>query len=66
VMGTLPEASRKVPFDMQVVEEIDFPGYVQKKITFTVEEWDRLPAYLLIPENIAGKTPAVLCLHPTS
>lgn len=66
VMGPLPEASRKVPLDMQVIEESDFPGYVRKKIMFAVEEWDRLPAYLLIPKNTAGKSPAVLCLHPTS
>lgn len=66
VMGPLPDASKKVPLDIQVIEETHTPGYVQKKITFAVEAWDRLPAYLLIPKNQDGKRPAMLCLHPTN
>lgn len=66
VAGALPNSSRKVPLDMRVEEEAEFPSYVRKKITFAVEPGDRLPAYLLLPKKPGGKMPAVLCLHPTS
>ena len=65
VMGELPDESKRVPLDMEVVEEADFPKFVRKKITFAVEDWDRLPAYLCIPKDLKGKAAAVLCLHPT-
>ncbi|HQL94821.1 MAG TPA: alpha/beta fold hydrolase, partial [Candidatus Hydrogenedentes bacterium] len=66
VMGPLPGPEHVVPPDVRVLEETDFPAYTQRRITFAVEDWDRLPACLLIPKNIEGKAPAVLCLHPTS
>lgn len=66
VMGPLPGADRIVPPDVRVEEETDFPAYKQRRITLAVEEWDRLPACLLIPKGLKGPAPAVLCLHPTS
>src|SRR5438270_10032777 len=66
VMGPLPDAARKVPLDLRVTETQDCGSYVRRKITFAVEEDDRLPAYLLVPKRREGKLPAVLCLHPTS
>ncbi len=66
VMGPMPGPDRKVPLDMRVEEEVDTPKYVQRKISFAVEDWDRVPAYLLLPKQRAPKTPAVVCLHPTS
>jgi dienelactone hydrolase len=66
VMGSLPDASHKVPLDLRVEEEKDCGSYVQRKVTIAVEDWDRLPALLLIPKSLKGKTRAMLCLHPTS
>ncbi len=65
VMGPMPTASRKVPLDIRVEEEKDFPKYLRKKISFAVEDWDRLDAYLCIPKKLTGKTAGVVCLHPT-
>ncbi|MFO7973805.1 MAG: alpha/beta fold hydrolase [Candidatus Hydrogenedentota bacterium] len=65
VAGPLPSRENLPPLAIQIEEEKDFPAYIRKKITFAVESWDRLPAYLLIPKNVQGKAPAVLCLHPT-
>jgi dienelactone hydrolase len=65
VMGPMPEASRKVPLDVQVTEVIPTAHYVRKKLTYTAEKNDRVPAYLLMPLNAKGKLPAVLCLHQT-
>ncbi|MER3416143.1 MAG: acetylxylan esterase [Gemmataceae bacterium] len=66
VMGPLPDVSRQVPLDVQVVEEVRLPGYVRRKITFVPEPGDRVPAYLLVPERRRGRVPAVLCLHQTT
>lgn len=65
VAGPLPSRKDLLALDVAVEEETEFPTYIRKKITFAVESWDRLPAYLLIPKNVQGKVPAVLCLHPT-
>jgi hypothetical protein len=66
VMGPLPDASRKVPLDVEITETTDMGKYVRKKLTLAVEKGDRLPAYLLVPKGHKGKFPAALCLHPTS
>jgi dienelactone hydrolase len=65
VMGPLPPADAKVPFDVQRGAEVTTPHYVRQKITFAVEKGDRVGAWLLIPTGRAGKLPAVLCLHQT-
>jgi dienelactone hydrolase len=66
VMGALPDASRKVPLDVQVTEEVKTPHYIRKKLTFAAEKNDRVPAYLLMPHEHKGTVPAVLCLHQTA
>jgi len=66
VMGPVPDASRKVPLDVRTFEVVKLAKVTRKKITFAVEKGDRVPAYVLIPHGLAGKAPAMLCLHPTS
>lgn len=65
-MGPHPEAAKRVPLDLQVVEEVRLDRYTRKKITFAVEKGDRLPAYLMIPHDRAGRLPAMVCPHPTN
>jgi len=66
VMGPLPDDSGKVPLDVKVHEEGRLPGIVRKKITFAAEKDDRVPAWLLVPEGLKAKAPAMLCLHQTT
>jgi dienelactone hydrolase len=66
VMGPLPEASKKVPLDLEMVEEFKSEKFLRKKITFATEKGDRVPAYLFLPLGSKGKGPAVLCLHQTN
>ncbi|MCS6852736.1 MAG: prolyl oligopeptidase family serine peptidase [Gemmataceae bacterium] len=66
VMGPLPDPGRKVPLDVQVVEEADLKACVRRKLSFAVEKDDRCWAYLFLPKDRSGKLPAMLCLHPTS
>src|SRR5262249_31315043 len=65
VMGPLPGDERKVPLDVKVLEEKQFEKYTRIKLTYAAEKDDRVPAYLLIPNERKGKLPAVLCLHQT-
>jgi dienelactone hydrolase len=68
VMGRLPGGERRVPLDLRVIETIDEPAFVRKKISFASEPGDRVPAWLLIPKGRRdkSKSPAMLCLHQTT
>jgi pimeloyl-ACP methyl ester carboxylesterase len=68
VAGPLPGADRRVPHEMQVVEEAREPGFIRKKITFATEPGDRVSAWLLIPDGPRSARPgrpAAPCLHQT-
>jgi len=64
VMGDLPEAARRVPLDVQVVEEVHAEGFLRQRITFATEPGHRAWAWLLVPP--APRGPALLCLHQTT
>ena len=68
IAGPLPGGERRVPLEMQVLAESRERGFTRKKIRFAAEPGDRVPAWLLIPDDPAGvrtRHPAVLCLHQT-
>ncbi len=65
-MGPLPDASKNVPLDVQLVEETGLAKVHRKRISFATEAGDRVPAYLLIPKGVSGKVPGILCLHQTT
>jgi dienelactone hydrolase len=66
VMGELPGPELRVPLDVKVISEEKAEKYVRQKITYIPEPGDRVPAYLLIPAELKGKAPAMLCLHQTT
>jgi len=66
VMGPMPADDRKVPPDLQVYDEVKLQRYVRKTVSFASEAGDRVPAFLLLPHEPAGRVPAVLCLHQTT
>lgn len=71
VMGHL-QGVQNIPFDVDVVETVELDGYTRQKITFVSEisksKADRVPAYLLIPNDVADGTrrAAMLALHQTN
>ena len=65
-MGLLPDTSRRVPLDVEVLEEAETERYLRRRISFVAEPGDRVPAYLLIPKGLKGRTGAMLCLHQTT
>lgn len=69
VMGPLPDDSRRVPLEVEVVSEEKTDKYLRRKVRYTPEPGDRVPAWLLIPHAAVGKAksaPAMLCLHQTT
>lgn len=67
-MGPLPDRSKLVPLDMQVVETVEGNSFRRLNIHFRTEGMDRLPALLYLPKSRGPKAgrPAMLALHPTS
>ena len=65
VMGPLPKQWRNLPLDLKVIEDVKLPKVTRRKITYRAEPDDRVTAYLLIPNEPPGPTPAMLCLHQT-
>jgi|APSaa5957512622_1039677.scaffolds.fasta_scaffold73170_1 dienelactone hydrolase len=59
-LGPRPEA---VPLKIELLEEVEFPGYVRKKIVFDPDPFSSIPAYVLIPTAVSTPRPAVLCAH---
>ena len=66
VMGDMPADTQRVPLDIQVLEETSNDTWMRRKILFTPEPGDAVPAYLFLPLRRTGKVPAVLCLHQTT
>jgi len=63
VLGKLPE--EKLDLQVKTVDEIEYHGYVRRRINYFVESWDRVAAWLFIPEG-KEEVPAILCCHSES
>ena len=55
----LPE----VPFDAQLIEEVDKGDYVRQKILLRSGPGMLMPVYLLIPKGVSGPIPAVIAYN---
>jgi acetyl esterase/lipase len=66
VTGPLPSPDRRVALDIKVIECETLAKVIRKKITYAATKDYRVPAYLLIPRQLHGRAPAMLCLHGTS
>lgn len=65
VMGPLPGNSKKVPPDIIIEADTMIDGITRRKITFSAEVNDRIPAYLFVPPDHSHPVPGILCLHQT-
>ena len=59
LLGDLPE---KATLAVETVEETDCGAVVRRKVLFSSEKDESIPAYLCIPKN-KGPMPAVYCFH---
>ena len=53
----------QVPPEARVVEEREQFGVHYEKVVYTTAEDVQVPAWLLIPENVATPAPGIICLH---
>lgn len=66
VAGSHPGNANRVPLDLKVEQEEVLARVIRKRITFAVDTNDRVSGYLLMPRDLKGKAPAMLCLHQTT
>jgi len=64
VMGDFPPLTTIL--NPRIVEEKEFEKYTRRKVVYTSEPGDDIPAYLFLPKNGKKKHPAVLCAHQTN
>ena len=64
VFGPMPK--EKMPLDAQLISEVDCGTYVRRKVSILVQPGDRMPAYLLVPKNLKGRVPAIICFYGTT
>lgn len=66
VMGLLPGQEKTVPLDVKVVHEETASSYTRRRVSYASVPGERVPAWLLIPNQINGRAPAMLVLHQTT
>jgi dienelactone hydrolase len=66
VMGPLPGRDKRVPLDVRIEREERTEHYVRRKLSYQSAPGERVPAWLLIPNDVHGKAPAMLVLHQTT
>ncbi len=62
VLGALPK--ERLELQTKTVDELTFPGYARRRINYFVSEWERVSAWLFVPER-KDEMPAILCCHRT-
>lgn len=60
LVGPFPQ---KVSLNIKVIESTDCGSYIREKVEYNTEAGDRVPAYVLIPKELKGPTPAIYCYH---
>ena len=60
VMGDVSE--KRMEVQMKTVDEVEFRGYVRRRINYFVDSWDRIAAWLFVPDG-KEEAPAILCCH---
>jgi dienelactone hydrolase len=64
LLGPFPTYT--APLEPRVVSETECGAYVRKKITIQVQPGDRMPAWLLVPKQVRGRVPAIICFYGTT
>ncbi len=60
LLGKLPK--QRVDLQLKTIDEQDFPGYSRRRVNYFVDEWERVTAWVFVPE-FEEDAPALLCCH---
>lgn len=63
-LGEAPKS--KPPLAVRTIEETSHDTHILRKVVFETEAREAIPSFLLIPRNLRGKTPVVICPHQTT
>jgi dienelactone hydrolase len=63
ILGPMP---KRVPLDVHELSREELPDHTRILIRYQNDADSTNEAYVLLPKGAAGKSPAVVCLHPTS
>jgi len=58
--------NKKAGLEPRVLEETSRGGHTLRKVAYQTEPGEFVPAYLLIPKNVNGRAPVVICPHQTT
>jgi dienelactone hydrolase len=61
LLGPFPQ--ERPPLEAEVLDETPMDGYLRRKVRFRSESKDRIPAYLLIPDDTGAPRPAMVAVH---
>jgi len=64
ILGDPPKS--KPPLAVKIIEETLRAGHVLRKLIFQTEPNEFVSSYLLVPKNLRGKTPVIICPHQTT
>jgi hypothetical protein len=64
VIGPFPPHNQ--PLDVKWGESVEMPLYTRREVSFAGEPGERITALVLIPKNLKGRVPGILCPHPTN
>ncbi|MBI5094270.1 MAG: dienelactone hydrolase family protein [Candidatus Hydrogenedentes bacterium] len=59
-MGTLPKERGEL--QTKVLDEVQFSGYTRRRVNYFIDEWERVSAWLFVPDG-KEEVPAILCCH---
>lgn len=63
-LGTPP--AQKPTLAPKILEETELDTYTRRKLIYQTEPGEFVSAYLLVPKNIKGRVPVILCPHQTT
>ncbi len=52
----------RVELQMKTLDETSFPGYTRRRVNYFVDEWERVSAWLFVPDG-RDEVPGILCCH---
>ena len=64
LLGPFP--TKTVSLEPRVVSETNCGSYVRRKVSIQVQPGDTMPAWLLVPRNLKGRVPAIICFYGTT
>lgn len=65
-MGPLKVEWDGLPVKVETVSQEQIGNVIRKRIRYVDQPGSVIPAYLLIPKELYGKAPAIICLHQTT